>query len=211
MINYFKRGIKTVIERCCTINIDERYDFREDTFRDKIAVVTGGNGDIGSAITERIVAQGGRVVVTGRKPSETGQMGENERFIYWDISDLSDRKEKFQDCVRCFGRIDIWINCAGYISQNDLQGDFMHVTEEEWKKQMDINGKALYFLTQTAAEYFRDNKIPGHIVQILSIDGIRDTWQPYGISKRVAIRFTEGIAGILKPYGIKVMGVAPGG
>lgn len=206
-----KKMIRTGIERCFSTDIDERYGIRKDAFQDKVVVVTGGNGDIGRAIADRILMQGGKVVITGRKNTGNVVADGRESFVCWDVSDLSDRCDKIQECIRCFGKIDIWVNCAGCISRNDLHGDFLHATEEDWKLQMDVNAKALFFLTQTAAQYFKDAGIPGYIVQVLSIDGIRDTWQPYGISKRVAIRFTQEIARVLEPYGIKVSGVAPGG
>lgn len=210
MIGVMKKWMRSEIEKKYTITLSETYGYEPQLFSGKTALIIGGTGDIGNEIANRILMQGGNVVVTGRAERLSCSQEEKIKFIKWDISNLSNRKKILNKCVECFGKIDIWINCAGYISDNDLHGDFWHATEDDWDKQMTVNGKALYFLTQEAAKYFKESKTRGRIVQILSIGGIRDTWQPYGISKRVSTIFTEEIAKVLFSHGILVFGVAPG-
>lgn len=211
MIDVMKNWVRSEIEKFYTITLNETYGNEPHLFCGKTAVIIGGTGDIGNEIANRFIAQGGNVVVTGRAAQLPDFLDKRIKFIKWDISNLSNREYIFKQCVECYGKIDIWINCAGYISENDLHGDFWHATEDDWDKQMAINGKAVYFLTQEVAKYFINTKVQGRIVQILSVDGIKDTWQPYGISKRVSTIFTEEIAKLLFSHGIMVFGVAPGG
>lgn len=211
MFNSMKKKIKTVMAYYATINLNHYYVNEEELFKDKAVVITGGTGDIGQAAAERFLRQGAKVVLVGRNVDQVGMMeGTKCRIVKWDITNGQEREEKFNECLSAFGKIDIWVNCAGYISHNDLTGDFFHSTEEDWDRQMDINCKALYFLTQRVGKYFYEAHTAGHIVQVLSIGGVLDTWQPYGISKRVAIEFTKGIAKTLAPYHIVVNGVVPG-
>lgn len=211
MLECMKKRIKAVIANYATITLKHQYVKEDELFKDKVVVITGGTGDIGQAAAGQFLRQGADVVLVGRNVDRVKMMEETGcHIVKWDITDGHEREEKFNECLSVFGKIDIWVNCAGYISHNDLKGDFFHSTEEDWNRQMDINCKALYFLTQLAGKYFYENCISGHIVQVLSIGGVLDTWQPYGISKRVAIEFTRGIAKTLAPYHIVVNGVVPG-
>lgn len=211
MFDPIKKKIKRIIANNTTVTINHRYVNEEELFKGKVAVIVGGTGDIGMAAALRFIRQGAKVVLAGRSVERAETLfGDNCRTVKWDITDSDARDKKFSECLSVFGKIDIWVNCAGYISHNDLHGDFFHATETDWDDQIDVNCKALYFLTQRAGRYFCEKHVSGHIVQVLSIGGILDTWQPYGISKRVAMEFTKGIAKELAPYHIVVNGVVPG-
>ncbi len=203
-----KAWLRRRIEKHHTVTLDGSYGLPEGMFEGKVAVITGGTGEIGTAISERIIAGGGRCVCIGRTIPAQSRGG--IQYIYWDLADLSDMEKKFEECLACFGRIDIWINNAGYISQNDLHGSFFEASFQDWEEQMQVNCKALFFLSQMAVRYFLKNKISGRIVQVLSIGGIINTWQPYGISKRAAMIFTNGLSNLLSDSNIRVFGVAPG-
>ncbi len=207
-----KRIIKKGIAKYAAIKIEANY-LQEDTlFAGKVVAITGGTGDIAGAAMERFRRSGARCILIGRNKAALQRLqSEQVKTVVWDITDLSIREEKIREAASCFGRIDIWVNNAGVISENDLMGDFWHAGETDWDTQMAVNAKALYFITQAVCRYFISENICGHIVQVLSINGIITTWQPYGQSKCLAINLTKGIAKEAARYGIIVNGVAPGG
>ena len=82
--------------------------------------------------------------------------------------------------------------------------------EEEYDTILDTNLKGVYFLTQHFANYFKDNKIRGNILNIASSSSVRPATSPYGLSKWGIKGLTEGMARLLAPYGITVNGIAPG-
>ena len=67
MPNSLRKRFQTGIEKCHKISIEEIYSYEPELFVEKVTVVVGGTGDIGSTITERLLSQGGRVVITGRQ------------------------------------------------------------------------------------------------------------------------------------------------
>lgn len=207
-----KKKIKAFIAKHSAIQLKASFVSENTLFEGKVAVVTGGLGDIGRAVTARMLSSGARVVLIGRNAKKMeSRLNEKVKYVEWDITDLSVIEDRMEKIIQCFGKVDIWVNNAGVISRNDLSGDFFHATQEDWDQQFQVNAKAMYFITQRVCRYYIENHIKGHIVQILSIDGIRNTWQIYGLSKRVGIGLTKGIAKIAAPYGIVINGVCPGG
>lgn len=212
MIGNLKKRIKRMIAENSSIHLNVNYLTEDRLFEGKVAVVTGGSGDIGRAVKTRMLASGASVVLVGRNTDKLkSQLEQNVKYVEWDITDLTVMDNRMDQIIRCFGKIDIWVNNAGIISKNDLTGDFFKATQKDWEDQFNVNAKAMYFITQKVCRYFMDHRIKGHIVQVLSIDGIRNTWQIYGLSKRVGIGLTKGIAKAAAPYGITINGVCPGG
>lgn len=206
-----KRKIKQIIARHAKIQVTSQYLSGDSLFADKVVALTGGAGDIAAAIVKRMRMSGAKVVLIVRRDRSLIKEDDYIKTVQWDITDLSIADEKIKEISECFGQIDVWINNAGVMSDNDLMGDFLHATEEEWELQFNVNAKALYFATQKICQYYIEHGIKGRIVQILSIAGIQDTWKSYGLSKRMAIGITKGIAGAVASYGIVINGVAPGG
>ena len=176
-------------------------------------VITGGQGDLGLALCDIFLKQGAKIVLVCRNISpERMVQSDKVSYVQWDIQkDIGRKTDKIKECYNCFGDIDIWINNAGVISPNDLNGDFLHISEADYDLQQDVNFKSIFFITQGLSKVFIEKKKSGVIFNVLSIDGIRNTWQLYGLSKRKAIMFTETVANELCDYDIFVMGISPGG
>ena len=83
------------------------------------------------------------------------------------------------------------------------------LTEETYDYVMDINLKALVFISRAAAKLMEPQK-SGIIINLSSDAGMRGAPSPYGISKWGVIGFTKGLATEMAPHGVRVNAIAPG-
>ena len=183
-------------------------------YQGKKVLLTGGSRGIGLAIAKKMVEAGAEVLITGRNKDTLNKALEtldssNMQSMVWDMRKIDAIKENFHMAVKILGRVDILINNAGVLTENDFSGLFA-ATPETWDYIMDINLKSVFFLCQAAARHMIDNKIHGRIVNICSNNAFRALDTAYAISKWGVRGMTMGLGKTLAPYGIIVNAVAPG-
>ena len=93
--------------------------FRDDLFRGKVALISGGTSGIGAAVGDALAALGARVTVTGATQLEADNAKQREGFrceraIALDVRD----EQAIAACVREMGSLDILVNCAGVIRRD---------------------------------------------------------------------------------------------
>lgn len=181
--------------------------------KDKVAFITGGNGGIGSAIAEKFVSSGCKVVISGTNEKKLinccKKIGGDCTYVVMDISDTATFNNKITEVIGKYGRIDILVNSAGiHTVRPDL--DFTNITEKEYDDVLNVNLKGSYFISQYIAKHMIKEKIKGHILFISSQCALEPAWSPYRISKWGINGLTSGLAQSLLKYGIIVNGIAPG-
>ena len=182
----------------------------------KTALITGASKGIGFATATKFLEEGYNVIISGR--SEERLMSavskldsEKCKTIKWDISDVNESKNAIELASRFFGVIDVFVNNAGIVTEEDLKGTKLtEKTVAAWDRVMDTNLKGTYFLMQAEADYMIKNKVSGHIVNVCSEMGFRPASTAYGISKWGIRGMTMGLGKALIKYGIVVNGIAPG-
>ena len=182
---------------------------RGDVLRGKAVLVTGGSSGIGLAIAKNCVAEGAKVVITGRNVDAlnraAGQIGALP--LVWDVSRVDLASAKLSEAKDLLGaEIDIVFNNAGVYSQ----AEFFDVSEAIWDTIHDINSKGLFFICQAIARRWVAGGRKGKIINIASNRGILGDTTPYGMSKWGVICLTRGLGKALLPKGIIVNGIAPG-
>ena len=182
------------------------------TLKGKTALVTGGGTGIGAAITERFVAEGAKVCITGRRKERLEQEaaklgGESVLACPGDVSVYDDIKRMVAATVEFGGSIDILVNNAAY----DVYGVITEVDPEEWQRVMDVNLNAPYMLMKETLPHMME-KGGGSIINIASIGGIRVmAGSPaYGTSKAGLIHLTKAVALDYGPFGVRCNVVCPG-
>src|SRR6266704_6302047 len=112
------------------------------TFSGKVALVTGGTSGIGKATAIEFARAGAKVVLTGRRDKEGGQVvAEIEKlsgdaaFVRADVAKDADVKAMVDFTVGKFGRLDVAFNNAGV----EWKGPLDHATEAEYRRVFDIN------------------------------------------------------------------------
>lgn len=176
------------------------------------AIVTGASRSIGLEIAKELVKNGVSVVITGRNEKTLAEAAKESGAIpvVWDISDISQMQQKFDECVGLLGGFDILVNNAGVFDKVGWGMGMLNVTEEDWDRVMDINLKAAFFIMQTAAKYMLAHEIRGNILNISSVAANEPLQGPYGASKAGLFGLTRGWGKVLAPTGIVLNGIAPG-
>ena len=171
----------------------------------KIAVVTGGSSGIGSAIVNRFVINGSRVISIDLKKPEF-EIGTVQHFDC-DLTDESAVSRVFEEIAKLHPQIDVLCANAGIVPAWSRIAD---TNFSDWKKVIDINVNALFLTISHGAKLLR--KGSGTVVVTGSINSIKGdpNIASYVASKHAALGIIKSAALDLGRDGIRVNGVAPG-
>ena len=180
----------------------------------KVCIVTGAGGGIGSVICKQFVTEGAEVVIAvdlNADTVEAWKAGDPQ----WDkvvpyaanIGSEQAVKELVQFAKKTYGRIDVLVNSAG-IEFNEKIGMISFANME---KTFTVNVFGLIELSQYASRVMSRQK-SGSIVNIASVVGVHGNpgQSVYSASKGAVISFTKSAAKELAPMGIRVNAIAPG-
>lgn len=182
----------------------------------KIAIVTGGSRGIGHAIAARLLEEGARVVITGRKEETLraaaealDATGERVAPIVAHNGMVASLKALVEATVARFGAIDLLVNNA---ATNPHFGPILDCEEGAYDKILDVDLKGYFFLSTLVAKHWRARKAPGAIVNMTSVAGIEPDMAlgVYSIAKAGVVMLTRTAAREWGGFGIRVNAVAPG-
>lgn len=178
--------------------------------KDKVCVVTGGAGGIGSSTVKRLQAEGAIVVIADMPQMEERAktlVGANVHFFGGDLTKDEQIEALLQFIKNMFGRLDVLVNNAG-ITRDKTLGK---MPEHYWDQLIAINLTAVTRLTDRALAL---GLIPdgGRIINTSSISGIAGNFGQtnYTATKAALIAFGEGLGAVLLDRGITVNAIAPG-
>jgi short-subunit dehydrogenase len=125
-----------------------------------------------------------------------------------DVTHKAGVENAVQESLKAFGRIDVLVNNAGY----GLTGSIEEVSDKEIRDQFETNVFGLLNVTRAVLPILRKQR-SGHILNISSLAGRLGipTMGIYNGSKFALEGISESLASELKPFGIKVTIVEPGG
>lgn len=210
-INTYCKNIIKIINYGGIVNILFTKVVNEQSLSGKVALITGGSSGFGFAIADQFLANGAKVIITGRNKAKLNEAitklnSKNVKGIVWDISNTSIAKEKLAEAIAIFSQLDIAVNNAGVWSGES----WSNVSENEWNKIMDVNAKGLFFICQAEGEYFKSVSTLNKIINITSMEGVVAGFGPYYASKWAANGLTKGIAKELIRFNVIVNAIAPG-
>ncbi|MEM9408295.1 MAG: SDR family NAD(P)-dependent oxidoreductase, partial [Acidobacteriota bacterium] len=172
-------------------------------FSDQVVVVTGSSSGIGEAIARACVARGARVVVNSSSSVEAGtalaeELGDAAIYRQGDISKEEDGRAVLEGAAAQWGRIDHLVNNAGTTAVIPHH-DFDALTEDVWRRILDVNLLGTFFLSRLALPYLRETK--GSIVNVTSLAGVRQVGSsiPYSVSKAALNHLTKLMANQVGP------------
>lgn len=177
-------------------------------FEGRVAIITGASRGIGFGIAERLVAEGARVVITGRHQdaldAAVAQLGpEHASAVAGRVDDPAHREEVLELVRGRHGRLDALVNNAGI---NPLYGPMGEADLAAARKMVDVNVLAAFEWTRDAVAAGLD----GAVVNVASVAGLSSSRGIgfYGVTKAALINLTKQLAAEYAPK-VRVNAVAP--
>ena len=175
----------------------------------KVALVTGGAGGLGSATARALAREGVRVVVSDIDPAGAELAEEiGGSFIEADVSTLEANREMVAFALASQGGLDLVFLNAGIASGVGLGDDF---DEELYRRAMGINLDGVVFGTVAALPVLRDGG-GGSIVATASLAGLTPTpFDPiYAANKHAVVGLARSLGLGLGDYRVRFNAICPG-
>jgi len=184
----------------------------------KTVVVTGGSRGIGEMIAEGFVDNGAKVYITARKAeacdATAARLSEKGTCISLpgDLSKMEDIEAFVSKIEGKEEKLDILVNNAGAAWGAPLE----EFPESGWDKVMNVNLKAIFFLTRRFLPLLRKAATPEDPARVINIGSIDALHVPtienysYSAAKAGVHHMTRVLATKLAPEDITVNAIAPG-
>ncbi|UFW46418.1 MULTISPECIES: SDR family oxidoreductase [Bradyrhizobium] len=182
---------------------------------DKVALILGGAGGIGSAAAQDLAAKGARVAVADINQAQADivakriqSKGGVARAYGVDITNKDLVKALVEQVLRDYGALDALINCAGIMFVRPLS----EINTEEWETTIDLNIKGALWAIAAILPVFLEQR-RGHIINLSSVHGLK-VFSPGGAvhsASKFALRaLSEGMRAELANTPIRSSLITPG-
>ena len=178
--------------------------------KNKKVIISGATGGIGNCLVKRFTEDGAIVLATGTKEEKLKNLKNEFNNIQTEKFNLGDHSkiETFiESATQKLGGIDILVNNAGI----NLDSLTIRLSEENWKKVLDINLTSTFLMCKSAIKKMIKNK-SGKIINITSIVGHTGNFGQtnYAASKAGIVAFSKSLALEYAKKNINVNCVSPG-
>jgi NAD(P)-dependent dehydrogenase (short-subunit alcohol dehydrogenase family) len=176
---------------------------------ERVVLVTGGAGGIGTAVAERFLALGDTVVLADRSAdgltAAVAALPGAVTSVTADVRSVADCDRMVAQAVESGGRLDVLVNSAGVW----VEGPSEEMTEEQWDRTIDVNLKGTFFASRAAIPHLVRSE--GCIVNVSSDSGIGGNpgCAIYNASKFGVNGLTASMGLELAPFGVRVNAVCP--
>ncbi|MEO9274524.1 SDR family NAD(P)-dependent oxidoreductase [Marinomonas sp. 5E14-1] len=182
------------------------------TNKTKIALVTGGAQGIGLACAEALAQDGYKIILADIQESAVNaaaqKLGNDTVAYVCDMGDSAQILAMFDSIEAEHGPVHCLVNNAGIANP----GDFLELSEEQFRKVIDVNLTGTFIALQRAAKTMVEKQIHGSIVNMTSVNAqvAIPSIAAYCASKGGAMQLTKVAALALAKNGIRVNAVGPG-
>jgi len=182
---------------------------------ERVVVVTGASSGLGAAVAKAFARRGDAVVVTARRAEKLAALvaeieadGGQAAWVAGDAAEEATAEAVVALAVERFGRVDVLVNNAGQGRYQSL----METTAAEYDEMMRANVRSGFCFTRAVVPGMVERG-SGVIVFVSSVAGIAGAANEavYCASKFAQVGFAQALDAELRPKGIKVEVVCPGG
>lgn len=177
--------------------------------KNKVCILTGAGGGIGSAIAEALFNKGVKLVLMGRNEEKLKKTANGREclIVPGDICNDDYIKETIEKTVEVYGGIDYLINDAG-IAQSK---PFEEISMEEYDAIMNTNARAPFLMCQSALPYLQKSD-SGTIINIASVTAHKGyaLQSAYAASKHALLGFSKSLGKEYAEKGVRVHVISPG-
>lgn len=177
--------------------------------KDKVAFITGGNSGIGLATAKLFVAEGAKVVITGRRQealdAAVKEIGGSVTGVLADAKDIEAGKSAVEKAVETYGNIDILFLNAGiahFVAMNEI-------TEEHFDETFDTNVKGPFFTIKNAIPHLNEGAVIIGNTSIVNQKGFPGSGV-YSATKAALRSLSRILTSELSAKNIRAVSVAPG-
>jgi len=183
----------------------------------KVALVTGGDGGLGTAMCLKLAAAGAAVAVGwyGKDPAHASALvkqitdaGGRALAVSGNVASLSDVQADIQQVIEGLGGIHIVVNNAGFENEHE----FLEMPADVWQGVLNVNLTGPFLVGQTAAKWMAANNTGGVIINISSVHDVIP-WSHYAhycAAKAGLSMLTKCMAVALAEHKIRAVTVCPG-
>ncbi len=181
----------------------------------KVVLITGASAGIGQASAKALAREGAKLVLTARRQdrlerlvAEAKKLGSEAVYVIGDAREEETAKQAVAAAQKAFGRIDILIANAGVGNYKNL----VDTSAAEYDEMMDSNVRTSWLFARHVAPVMIAQK-DGLILFVSSMAGVYGFAgeATYCATKFAQVGFAQGLDKELRPHGIKVGTVNPGG
>jgi NAD(P)-dependent dehydrogenase (short-subunit alcohol dehydrogenase family) len=185
--------------------------------KDKVIIITGGNGLLGKAILKRLESEGAFCINFEIDHETNNDLSK----VYCDITDTNSIDEGLDMVLKKYNKIDGLVNNA-YPRTKDWGTKFEEIVYDSWKQNIDWQLNSYFYISQKVATQMSKQKC-GSIVNMASIYGVlgadftvyegTNMTMPaaYSAIKGALINLTRYVASYFGPQQVRVNSVSPGG
>ncbi|MEJ2184863.1 MAG: SDR family NAD(P)-dependent oxidoreductase [Gemmatimonadota bacterium] len=187
---------------------------RSEAMSGQRVIITGvgGRGQVGYALAEAFLADGARIVVTGRssRVEEHARELSAKGFVASVVADLNrpaDADRVVAMARERLGGLDVLVNAVGGLR---VVRPLAETSVEEWDDEIDRNARTTFVMCAAALPLLRESR--GAIVNFASPAGLQAAANlgAYSAAKAGVIAVTQALAQEEKANGVRVNAIAPG-
>ena len=182
--------------------------------RGKVALITGGDSEIGRAVAIAFAKEGADVAIAYLNEDEDAkktqeaieQQGRRCISLSGDIGDESVCQNLVEQTVKTFGHLDILVNNA---AEQHPQESIEDITAEQLERTFRTNIFSMFYLTKAALKHMKKGSAIINTTSVTAYKGNQELLD-YSSTKGAIVAFTRSLSQSLAKKGIRVNGVAPG-
>jgi NAD(P)-dependent dehydrogenase (short-subunit alcohol dehydrogenase family) len=178
----------------------------------KVALITGGGVGIGAAIAKGFIAEGAKVLVTGRRKEKleafAAESPEGSVATYsGNIRNIEDAEAMVNATVEKFGKLNVLVNNAGI----DPAGTVTEIPVKQWLDIIDTNINGTFYMTRFSIPRMIEAG-GGSIINLASLAGVRaiPAMPAYSASKAGLLGFANAVALDYGDKNIRINTISPG-